>query len=80
MHCDMVIGTYLVALLQEDLVVFAQSHAEDDGGDVFEAMDPLLSLAALTTDIEHAVHLISGVVTQQQPTSGMRTVYSIDPW
>lgn len=46
--------TYLAALLEQDLVVLAQGHAEDDGRHVFEAVDPLLSFAPLAAHIEHA--------------------------
>ena len=50
---------YLIALFQQHLVVFTQSHTEDDGGHVLEAMNPLLSLAALATHIKHAVKIVS---------------------
>lgn len=50
---------YLIALFQQHLVVFTQSHTEDNGGHVLEAMNPLLPLAALATHIEHAVKLVS---------------------
>lgn len=49
---------YLAAFFQQHLVVFAQCDAEDDRCDVLEAVDPLLSLTSLTTDIKHAVKII----------------------
>lgn len=42
----------LPALLQQDLVILAQSDAEDDTRDRFETVDPLLPLASLTSDVE----------------------------
>lgn len=50
---------YLIALLQQHLIVFTQSHTEYNGGHVLEAMNPLLPLAPLATHIEHAVQLVS---------------------
>jgi len=46
--------TDLAALFEENLVVLAQGYAEDDRGDVLEAMDPLLPLTPLTADVKHA--------------------------
>ena len=46
---------YLVTLLKEYLVVFAEGYTEDNRGDVLKTMYPFLSFTALTTDIEHAV-------------------------
>jgi hypothetical protein len=46
--------TYLAALLQQDLVVFAQGDAKYDGRDVLETVDPLFALAALAADVKHA--------------------------
>lgn len=45
---------YLIALFQECLVIFTQCDAENDRGDVFKAVNPFLSLAALAADVEHA--------------------------
>ena len=39
-------------VFDENLIVFAQSHDEDDGGDIFEAMNPFLSLRSLAADVE----------------------------
>ena len=41
-------------LFQKDLIVLAEGHAEDDGGDVLKAMDPLLPFATLPAHVEHA--------------------------
>ena len=45
---------YLITFLQQYLIVLTQRYAEDDGRDIFEAMNPLLSFASLSTDIKHA--------------------------
>jgi hypothetical protein len=34
------------------LIVFAESHDEDDRSDIFEAMDPFLSFRSLSADVE----------------------------
>ena len=34
-------NTYLIVALCQDLVVLAERHQEDDGGDVLKAVDPL---------------------------------------
>jgi hypothetical protein len=52
------VQTYLTALFQEHLVVLAQGNAEDDGCDVFEAVDPLLAFASLPADIKHAARRV----------------------
>lgn len=48
------VSAYLTALLEQDLVVLAQSYAKDDGCDVFEAVNPLLPFASLAAHVEHA--------------------------
>ena len=37
----------------QDEVVAGEGHAEDDGGDALEAVDPLLPLGPLASHIEH---------------------------
>ena len=46
-------------VLIEHLVVLAQSNQEDQCSDVFEAMDPFLSLRPLTANIKEAVGELS---------------------
>lgn len=43
----------LVVALDEDLVVLGEGDEEHDGGDVLEAVDPLPTLGALSSDIHH---------------------------
>jgi hypothetical protein len=42
-------------ILEQQLVVFGNGDEEENGGDVLEAVDPLLTLRSLTSNIEHAV-------------------------
>lgn len=48
-------SSYLSRLLQQHLIVLAESHAKDDGCDSFEAMDPLFSLGSLSTNVKHTI-------------------------
>src|SRR5436190_2230670 len=47
-------SAYLAALFEQHLVVLAQGNTEDDGGDVFEAVNPLLPFTSLPANIKHA--------------------------
>ena len=42
-------------VLKQQLVVFGNGNQEQNGGDVLEAVNPLLSLGSLTTNVEHTV-------------------------
>lgn len=42
-------------IFKQKLVVLGNGDKEENGGDVLEAVNPLLSLRTLTTDVEHAV-------------------------
>lgn len=42
-------------IFEKKLIILGDSDKEQDGGDVFEAVDPLLPLRSLATDIEHPV-------------------------
>lgn len=50
-------GTNLITSFEKHLVVFAQRHAEDDGRDIFETVDPLLALTPLPADVKHAAEM-----------------------
>lgn len=50
---------YLIAGLEEDLVVFAECHAEYDGGDILEAVYPLLALTSLSANVKHAGQVLA---------------------
>lgn len=42
-------------VLEQELIVLGDSNEEEDGGNVLEAVDPLLTLRSLSADVEHAV-------------------------
>jgi hypothetical protein len=44
--------TYSGFVLVQHLIVLGHGDTEDDGGDVFEAVDPLLSFGSLTAHVE----------------------------
>ncbi|KAI3476293.1 hypothetical protein L1887_62130 [Cichorium endivia] len=44
-----------VFVFVEQLIVLGDGHEEDDGGDVFKAVDPLFALGALASDVEELV-------------------------
>lgn len=43
---------YLILCFHQNLIVLAQGGAEDDTGDAFKTMDPLLAFGSLTANIE----------------------------
>jgi hypothetical protein len=42
-------------IFEEKLVVLGDGDEEENGGDILEAVDPLLTFGTLTTNVEHAV-------------------------
>lgn len=46
-------------ILEQQLVVLGDGDQEENGGDVLEAVNPLLTLGSLATDVEHAVGQIA---------------------
>lgn len=42
-------------IFEQELVIFGDGDQEKDSGDILEAVDPLLSLGTLSTNVEHAV-------------------------
>jgi hypothetical protein len=55
------------------LIVLAECYAEDDRCDIFEAVDPLLSLTSLTTHIKHASRVL---VKRQLILKGYYALYA----
>ena len=51
-------------VLGEHEVVAAERHAEDDGRHALEAVDPLLPLGPLASDVEHSESMISDLREQ----------------
>ena len=52
-------GTYHTLVLVQHLVVLAQRHEEHQRRDVLETVDPLLSLRALSADVEDLVRQLA---------------------
>jgi hypothetical protein len=50
---------YLTTFFEQNLVVFAESYAEDDRRHVLEAMNPFFPFASLTANIKHAAKPVS---------------------
>lgn len=57
---------YLVALLEQHLIIFAQCHAENNRCHILEAVDPFFAFAALTPNIKHAVKSLVTCQTRQR--------------
>ena len=60
-------------IFKEQLIVFRNSDQEEDSGDVLEAMDPLLPLRTLATDVEHAIREVSDDKSGLRDTSSLHT-------
>ena len=60
-------------ILEEQLIVFGDGHQEENGRNVLEAMDPLLSLGTLSTDIKHAVSKVADDKGGFRDTRGLDT-------
>lgn len=48
-----------MGFFQQNLIVLAQCDAEDNGGDIFETVNPLFAFAPLSSNIEHAMPVLS---------------------
>ena len=60
-------------IFEQKLVVLGNGNKEEDGGDVLEAVDPLLSLRTLSSDIKHSVCKVSNDECGLGNTSGLDT-------
>jgi hypothetical protein len=60
-------------VLEEQLVVFRDGNEEKDGGDILEAVNPLLALGSLAADIEHAVREVANDKRRFGDTGGLDT-------
>jgi len=59
-------------VLKQKLVVLGNGNEEEDGCDILEAMDPLLSFRSLSSHIEHAISKVS------DDEGGLRDTSSLD--
>jgi hypothetical protein len=60
-------------IFKQELIVLGDGDEEENGGNVLEAVDPLLSLRSLSSHIEHAVGEISNDEGGLGNTSGLDT-------
>jgi len=60
-------------VFKKQLIIFGNSNEEEDSGDILKAVDPLLSLRTLSTNIEHTVCKISNNEGGFGDTSGLYT-------
>lgn len=67
---ERLVHSILTCFLEEHLVVLRESDAEDDGGDRFEAVDPLFALGTLPANVEHAARRQRGTQRRQDGLDG----------
>jgi hypothetical protein len=60
-------------IFEQKLIVLGDGDEEKDGGNVLEAVNPLLSLGSLTTDVEHSVGEVTDDERGLGDTSGLDT-------
>lgn len=72
-QCEGFLHTVDGLVFEQKLVVLGDGDQEQDGGDVLEAVDPLLSLRSLTTDVEHAVGQVADDEGSLGDTGGLDT-------
>ena len=53
--------TYRVFVLHEALIITTDSHQEEQAVHILEAVDPLLPLGPLTTNIKHSIDVTTKV-------------------
>lgn len=59
------LNSHLVVAFSQDLVVFAERHQKDDGGDVLKAVYPLPPLWPLTSHIHHSAVTVEAMSREQ---------------
>ena len=60
-------------IFEKQLVVLGNGDQEENGGDILEAVNPLLTLGSLTTDVEHTVGQIANNEGGLGDTGGLDT-------
>jgi|SRR6267142_623445 len=53
--------TYHTLIFVQHLIILAERDQEDEGSDILEAVDPLLPLASLTTDVEKLIRKLANL-------------------
>jgi len=72
-QCEGFLHTVDSLIFEQQLIVLGDGDKEQDGGDVLEAVDPLLALGTLTTDVEHAVGQVANDKGGLSDTCGLDT-------
>ena len=65
--------TYHTLIFVQHLIVLAERDEKDEGCNILETVDPLLSLRTLSSDVEHAVCKISNDESGLGDTGGLDT-------
>lgn len=60
-------------VLEEELIVLGDGDEEENSGDVLEAVNPLLTLRALSTDVKHSVCKLANNESGLSDTGGLDT-------
>jgi hypothetical protein len=71
--CESLLHTVDCLVLKQKLVVLGNGDEEEDGGDILEAMDPLLSFRSLSSNIKHAISQVPNDEGGLRNTSGLDT-------
>ena len=66
-------GAYDTLIFVQHLVVLAQTDQEHQSGDIFEAVNPLLTFRPLTTDVEQLIRQFADFEGRLGDTSGLDT-------
>lgn len=72
-ECESFLHTVDSLVFEKELIVFGDGDKEENGGDVLEAMNPLLSLRSLTTNVEHSVGQVTNDESSFSDTSCLDT-------
>ena len=72
-QCEGFLHTVDSLVFEQQLVVLGDGDQEKDRGNVLEAVDPLLSLGTLATNVEHAVGQVTDDEGSLGDTSGLDT-------
>lgn len=60
-------------ILEKQLIVFGNGDKEENGRNIFEAVDPLFTFRSLTTDVKHAIRQLANDEGRLRDTSSLDT-------
>lgn len=72
-QCQGFLHTVDGLIFEEQLIVLGDGDQEENGSDVLEAVDPLLTFGTLATNIEHTVRQVTNNECRFRDTSGLDT-------